>query len=603
MQTCGGDSLRLFLYSILVTSFSGSFIAASTVALAPIVVKAKKDMSDPRWQFIESLAPDHVTTPGFEEQQIKNIPGIITTTNGNSGQLTVISIQGAGSKYTKILWSGLSISETETDAALIPFSTGKVEIMKGIHCAEVGNGAIGGVVNVLPFSIPDSQSGGIKLSAGNYAQSRHLWWRKKADGFSIQQHIESSDFHGKNSVPKRYQAKYPTLKSPKTEKQYFLNQFAFENHHAKSALQVGLIKSGSMGSNIKPFPPVTPYDSRSKRTLQIYALDLESTSETLQPYFKALRTKVHAQDFSPYQSNTVPYGFENLKTRCGLRSKHNILTLEPIVEYHHSAANSADAKQKKNDEYAFAQGIHFNQNNIVWKNWGRIHKANHFEHVYALSSSLLVTYGDTEFSAHTGTGFRLPDLYMLNDKKHGNTSLKNEKAYGGNLGVAQKTALGTFNMLVFRTEYKQQITYQNNRYANLAKANQKGFELGWKNQIGSWGTQLSWMYTESNSLKPKKTLINIPKVTANGKVFYEKDDIATSMGWRYVGSQTQPDFETYSPVKRGGYPVFFGDFQYKFKKQAIWYVGVENALGRHIESPHGYRNPGFQINTGVSITW
>lgn len=600
MRTRGGNALRLFLCIIFAASLS-----AATVVLAPIVVKAKKDMSSPKWQFIESLTPDRVTMPGFEEQQIKNIPGIMTTTNGNPGQLTVISIQGAGSKYTKILWSGLSISETETDAALIPFSTGKVEIIKGIHCAEFGNGAIGGVVNVLPFSIPDNQNGGLKLSTGNYVQSRHVWWRTKADGFSLQQHIESSDFHGKNSIPRRYQTKYPTLKNPTTQKQYFLNQLAFKNHHAKAALQAGFIKSGSTGSNISPFPPVTPYDSRSKRILQIYALDLEGISETLQPYFKALRTKVQAQDFSPYHTDIIPYGFENTKAKCGLKFKRTILTLEPRIEYHHSTAHSADAKQKRNDEYAFAQGIHFNQNNLAWKNWARIHKANHFKQVHAFSSSLLTTYGDTEFSAHAGTGFRLPDLYMLNDKKHGNTNLKNETAFGGNLGVAKKTILGLFNVLVFRTEYKQQITYRNNRYANLAKANQKGFEVGWKNQIGSWGTQVSCMYTESHSLKPKKALMNIPRVTANGKVFYEKNDITASTGWRYIGHQVQPDFEQGEilKVKRGGYPVFFGDFQYKFQEQATWYVGVENALGRHIESPHGYRNPGFQINTGISITW
>ncbi len=600
MRTCGGNSLLIFLCIIFAAPLGVSILAASTVVLTPIVVKAKKDASAPKWQFIEALTTDHVTTPGFEEQQLKNIPGVTTTTTGNSGQLTTIFIQGAASKYTKILWSGLSISETETDAALIPFSTGKVEIIKGIHCAEYGNGAIGGVVNVFPFSMPNDQNGGVKFSTGNYAQIGHLWWKQKTNGFSMQQHIESDSFHGKNSIPKRYQDKYPTAKSQKTQKQYFLNQFRFDSHHAKAVLQVGLIKSGSTGSNIS-IPK--PCDFRSKRTLQIYALDLEGVSETIQPYLKTLYSKIHAQDFSPYQSNAVPYGFENTKAKFGIRFKHDVLIFEPVVEHRHSAVNSADAKQQKNDEFAYAQGIHLNKNDLTWKNWARVHKANHFNSAYAFSSSLLKTHEDTEFSAHIGTGFRLPDLYMLNDKKYGNKNLKNETAYGGNLGVAQKTVLGTFSVLVFKAEYKQQITYQNNKYANLAKANQKGFELGWKNQLGSWGTQLSCMYAESFSLRPKKTLMNTPKITANGRVFYEKGAIATSVGWRYTGRQTQPDFETYLPVKRGGYPVFFGDFRYKLKEQATWFVSVENALDRPIESPHGYRNPGFQINTGVSITW
>lgn len=592
--------MRLFIYIILTVSLGVSILAAPTVVLAPIVVRAKKDVSMPKWQFIEALNPDHTLSSGFEEQQFKNTPGVATTTSGNPGQLTTISIQGAGSKYTKMLWTGLSISETETDAALMPFSTGKVEIIKGIHCAEYGNGAIGGVVNVLPFSMPDNQNGGVKLSAGNYAQSGHAWWRKKTDGFSLHQHIENDSFHGKNSIPKRYQAKYPTSKKPETQKQYFLNQLGFENHHVRAVLQVGLVKAGSTGSNINL---VSPYDARSKRTLQIYALELEGASETIQPYLKTLSTKIHAQDFSPYKTNSIPYSFENTKAKVGAKAKRDALIFEPVIEYHHSAATSSGSIYKKNDEYAFAQGVHLSKNTVNWKNWLRIHKANHFKQMHAFSSSLLTMYGNTEFSAHFGTGFRLPDLYMLNDKKYGNTKLKNETAYGGNLGITQKTHIGTFSMLVFRTEYKHQITYQNNRYTNLNKANQKGFELGWKNKMGPWGTQLSCMYTESVSLQPKKTLMNIPRVTANGRVFYEKDDVATSVGWRYTGSQSQPDFETYSPVKRGGYPVFFGDFQYKFQEQATWHVSVENALGRHIESPHGYRNPGFQLNTGVNITW
>ncbi len=588
--------MRLFLCVIFAAPLS-----ASTIVLSPIVVKAKKDASVPKWQFIEALNTDRTTTPGFEEQQFKNIPGVITTTNGNPGQLTTISIQGAGSKYTKILWSGLSISETEADTALIPFSTGKVEVIKGIHCAEYGNGAIGGVVNVLPFLMPENQSGGVKLSTGNYAQSGHLWWKQKTNGFSFQQHIESDSFRGKNSIPKRYQAKYPTDKSPNTQKQYFLNQFGFDSHHGKAALQVGFLKSGSTGSDITL---VSPYDSRSKRTLQIYALDLEGAPETTQPYLKILHTKILGQDFSPYQNNGFSGGTQNTKGRLGIRFKHGSVILEPVVEQHRSLLNSSASVNKKNDEYAYAQGIHLNKNDLTWKNWARIQKANHFKSVYALSSSLLKTLGDTEFSAHLGTGFRLPDLYMLYDKKYGNTNLKNETAYGGNLGIAQKTTLGTFNVLVFKTEYKHQITYLNNRYVNLNRANQKGFEMGWKNNIGPWGTELSCMYTESVSLRPRKALMNVPRVTANGRVFYEKDDISSSVGWRYTGNQTQPDFEQSTlGIKRGGYPVFFGDFQYKFKEQAAWYVSVENALARHIESPNDYRNPGFQINTGVSITW
>ena len=576
-------------------------LSASSIVLTPIVVKAKKDAPQSKWHFVEAVDTDHSTTPGFEEQSFKNTPGITTTTNGNPGQLTTISIQGAASRYTKILWSGLSVNEAETDAALIPFSTGKIEVIKGIHCAEYGNGAIGGIVNVIPFTMPNNQEGGSAFNISNTIRHGHLWWTKKTKGFFVQQHLESNSFHGKNSIPKRYQDKYPTSKSPRTEKQYLLNQFGFESHHGKAALQAGVLKLGSTGSNINL---ARPYDARSKRILQIYVLNLESAPETTQTYLKLLKAKIHRQDFSPYLNSQDSQGFDNTKARLGAKIKKDSLIFEPIVEYHYSTLRAPDTKQKKNTQYAFAQGIHLNHNSTIWKNWARIQKANHLRSAYAFSSSLLTTHGNTEFSAHVGSGFRLPDLYVLYDTRCGNRNLKNETAYGGNLGVAQKTTLGTFNLLVFKTDYRRQIAFQNNKFSNLNRSSQKGIEFGWKHKIGTWGLQLSCMYTDSVTLKPRQSLLNIPKFSAHGGIFYEKDDTSASVGWRYTGHQTQPGFEnTNLRINRGSYPVFFGDFKYKFRDRATWSIGVENALNRSIESPPGYRNPGLQIQTGVNLTW
>lgn len=591
--------MRFFLCSILTVS-----LCAASIPLSPIIIKAKKEEPISTWKFIETLTPNQASIPGFEEQQLQNIPGVNIMTTGNPGQLTVIKIQGAPTNYNKVLWSGLTFTESMIDASVVPFSTGTIEVIKGVHCAEYGNGAIGGAVNVLPFSMPDNQDGGIKLSVGNYARSGHLWWRQKTEeGFSLQQHIESDIFHGGNTIPKRYQEKYPTEKGSETQKKSFLSQLGFKNHHVKVAFQIGLIKSASIGSNINL---VSPYDSSSKRTLQIYALDIEGVQGDIQLFLKMLKTRLIAQDFSPYQNSTVDtYGPESSIVKAGTRIRNGSLIFEPLLEYHHNAFNTTGVSQKKNDEYAFVQGFHLDKGTFKWRNWGRAHKSNHYDIVYALSSSLLKVMNDTEFSAHFGTGFNMPDLYMLNDKKYGNKNLKQESAYGGNLGIAQQTVLGTFSALVFKTNYKHQIVWQNQQYQNLNKARQQGIEVGWKKKLRlSWIMELSGMYTDSVSLHPKKRLLNIPRTSANGKITYEYDDILTSVGWRYIGTQIQPDFEQYAVrIKKGGYPVFFGVLQYKFKEHATWFVNIENALNRNIENPPGYRNPGFQINTGVSIVW
>lgn len=579
--------------------------ANAATHLAPIIIKAKKEKPLPTWPFIETQTAEHAIIPGFEEQLLKNLPGITTITNGNPGQPTFISIQGAASRYTKIMWNGLNVVEAEADASLMPLATGKVEVIKGIHCAEYGNGAIGGVVNLAPFAMPKDQNGGARLTVGNYTRGSRLWWQQKINGFSIQQHIEANKFVGKNTIPKRYQDKYPTDLSPQTAKHSFLNQLGFENHHAKAALQVGLINSNSTGSNITYSKPC---DSREKKTLQIYALDLESKAETIQPYLKVLSNKLYMHDFSPYRNNSRYNAYESSKARLGVRIKKESVVFEPLVECHNSAyknrANtSPELFNKRNGEYAFAQGLHLYKNSFTWKNWARFHKSERLKTVQAFSSSLLINHKNTELSAHFGTGFRLPDLDKLYNKTYGNPHLKNETAFGGNIGVSQKTNIGKFKVLLFRTEYEKQITWQNNRYINLNKSRQQGFELGLHNKIGAWGVQTSFLYTESVELKPRKALLNTPTATAHGKIFYENSDYIIGVGLRYIGEQTQPDFESGAPIKRGDYPVVYGDLHYKLTEKMTWQLAIENALAGTIESPHGYRNPGFQISTGLSVTW
>lgn len=581
-------------------------LSAASTQLAPIVVKAKKEKPAQTWQFIESQTTEHTTTPGFEEQQLKNIPGVTTSTNGNPGQTTFVRIQGAASRYTKMMWNGLNIVEAEADAALIPLYAGKVEVIKGVHCAEYGNCAIGGIVNVVPFTMPKDQNGGARLTMGNYTQGSHLWWQQKTGGFSLQQHITADKFIGKNSIPKRYQDKYPTDLRPQTVKQSFLNQLQYENHHAKAALQLVLINSNSTASNIHH---PKPCDARNKKSLQIYALDMESKSEIIQPYLKVLSTKFYMQDFSPYQNNGRYGTHESTKIRLGIRVKKESIVFEPLAECHNAAYKNRDDKStnifnKRGGEYAFAQGLHLHKNNLIWKNWARFHKSERLKTVNAFSSSLLSSYGDTEYSAHFGTGFCITDLFKLyNISQGGNPNLKNEKAIGGNLGVAQKTSVGTFSVLLFKTEYEQQIDWRDNKYININKSRQQGFELGWKNKVGAWGTQCSCLYTESVELEPRKALPNVPKFIANGRVFYEKGDCYTSIGCRYTGVQTLSDFESVKPVEKGDYAVLYGDVQYKITDHTTWQCAVENALARTIESPHGYRNPGFQISSGLSVTW
>lgn len=572
--------------------------------LDTLVVFAKKQ-EDSSFAFIDTMDMENISITGFEERQLNKIPGLTMISIGSPGQLTYPRIQGAIREQSPITWNGLPIANE--DATLLPLNTGVVEIKKGVHCAELGNGVIGGALNIIPFKKSETLNGEAAVSFGNYNYlNKNLWWQKKINNLSFQQHLNSSGVKPANPIAKRYRDRYSMQRSAFACKNQFLNQIKNNNSHGEVALQFGVVAIDTLDAN-KFYNPV---DYRAKQILQIYGFDFKA-EETLkvQPYLNTLYTKRISRFFSTHQqSSFTKSAADNMAIRSGVILKQNHWTFQPGFESHYQSLEQYAflTKQKRYSraELALVQGVHFENNNLQSKNWVRVQKPEHSQAAYALSSSWLLSLNNTTLSAHLGSGFRLPSLYERFSREYGNANLNSEKALGANAGIAQMFGFGKLGILLFRTQSKEMITFINNKFVNRKRAVQKGVETSYEKKFGFKFLKASFTYTEAAYQKPFQKMQNVPRKGFGVQLGYDNAITFAEFGIRYTGAQIQPDYIDYQKiVLKGGYMVTSISCSHLITENIKLNGSIENVLNRTIESLPGYPQPKLQAILGVKIQW
>lgn len=572
--------------------------------LEPIVVLAKK-YEQPTFAFIETVNNEQMFMPGFGEMSLLNIPGLTMVHNGSPGQLTYPRIQGSIREQSPIAWNGLPIA-TE-DATLLPLSTGNIEIKKGVHCAEMGNGAIGGVLNVIPFQKPEELNGEASLNFGNYHyNNQNLWWKKSAKHLTLQQHFDNSTISLGNTIAKPYRHQYLLQRSAFSSKKQFLNNLQFKNQHGSAAVQIGILSLNTLNANSF----YTPSDFKGQQKLQIYGFNYKTDdSFKIQPYIQTLYTKRISKSFSVYQlSSFTKYIAENASARSGVIFKNNNWVLQPSFDvYYQSLEQYASFKKQKRysrAECAWVQGLHFEKNNFQTKNWLRLQKPEHGREAHAYSNSCLLTLGHTSLSTHVGYGFRLPGLYERFSKPYGNSNLKAEKAIGANFGVAHNFSFGKLGILLFQTQSREMIGFINNKFVNHKRSLQKGIETSYEKKIGFKFLKASFTYTDAMYKKPFSRMQNIPRKGFNLTFGYDNAITFAAFGAKYTGAQIQPDYIEYQKtIAKGGYATAFLNMSHLINDNIKVSASLENILNRYVESIPGYPTPKLQAILGVTIRW
>lgn len=584
--------MRILFFIFLLNCLNAS-------SLPVIVVTANKYKNHNEWPFVNVYEPSEFFVTGLEAYNLSYVPGVTMISNNGPGGLSYPRIQGAIREQCRMLWGG--VATNTDDLSLFPLHTGEVVIKKGVHCAELGNGVIGGAVDIIPFKKLSDLNGEAGFKVGNdRLNSQNIWWRNNSSALcSLEQHFTSTNYGGVNPIVPRYRNKYFMNCSPFLSKQDFFNKISSDNNHGKADLQFGFLRSSTLSSNKN----YSPSDYRAKQIMQIYGLNLESADDKkYRPFLKILHNKKNSKFFdagvTTFNKNSANYN----TVKTGICMDYKLLNFASNVETSNQNFKNSSKSYKRND-YSFAQGIHYLKEYFKLKNWARFYKPEHSKTAYAASTSMFVQLDRTEISTHLGNGFRVPSLYER-FSEYGSSNLKSEKAKGGSIGVAQKFVFGKLGVNFFRTQSKDMISFINNKYVNYNRSVQKGLELSYEKILGFYTFTSAYTYTESFYKKPFLRMQNIPRNFLTAKLAYDNLEYAFSTGLKYTGHQIQPDYEDYKiSVSKGPYTTIFANFGYNVSDNMNINLSLENLLNKYIESPVGYPQPRAQIYAGITIKW
>lgn len=180
MQSLKPSFLSLCILSILSTSaFADTSI--TPVVLDPVVITVES-------QIKQSLGASIISQSDLERTPIKSdiaqivrkMPGVNLTGNSATGQRgnnRQIDIRGMGPENTLILIDGKPTTsrqsvrygwrgerDTRGDSQWVPSNLiEKIEVLRGPSASRYGNGAMGGVVNIITKKISDNPSGSVEI--------------------------------------------------------------------------------------------------------------------------------------------------------------------------------------------------------------------------------------------------------------------------------------------------------------------------------------------------------------------------------------------------------------------------------------------------------
>ncbi len=232
---------------------------------------------------------------------------------------------------------------------------------------------------------------------------------------------------------------------------------------------------------------------------------------------------------------------------------------------------------------------------------------------FRLAPAYLIENTGTKIKGTIGTGFKSPSLYQLFAPGTlwgpiGNETLEPEKSTGWDFGMEQsffnKKIL--FSALYFSNTYINLIDFDFiDGYINIAKAESKGFEFGFKGQITK-NISLYTSYTTTNH-KDKDTgelLLRRPSSHFKGRInfsFLTKGNIEFSL-LSFGGRDDMEFFEfTSERVTMPSYTLFNSTVSYKVLSSTQIFLRLENIFNVDYETVKGYGAPGFSIFGGFRV--
>ena len=630
--------------------------AAETATLDPMVVTGTR-VETPASQTTKSVSV--VTAKDRDEQQqfylpelIADEPGVFLNRAGGLGQLSNISIRGAGPQYTQYLYNGFPLRDAaDTQSTLQYFiedlyggsSLKQIEILKGTQSTLYGSQAMGGVVNFIPDKWMQGMQGEIRSEFGEHGtfiENGRAYYGEDKFYIDVSPLYVRTD-GAKNGGQYGYWYNNFGLNagagfrlSPNTTVEF--SSIYADTDLALSKTTPSLNASGNLIKN------TADPDAHREGLMAQYGLTLNQEVSGVWDFsVKGAYTETQRH----YFWSSVSGNQSNYDGSTGyLETQHNLkitdwLTFTAGLDFEPANYDGQEPRNTAKGDYSpvfyrenwysydiFSQAhMKFLDESLFLNLGGRFTDHEVFDSKVVEEASVAYIFKDwgTKLHSQIGTGYRTPSLYEIyggylyngNIVTIGNPNLKPEESVGYEFGIEQKvfTEKVKVGLTWFHTDFDNQIIYDgvNNKYMNANKGKTEGIEASAKIQPWKWmNFSLAYTHAEpeycnnNNGKWTRREYLPQDKI-AGTMTFFMPHDVTGSIKTTWNGERIVPLYDVNYNSVRWEEPASVtvdAALSWKVTKHYEVFMKLDNIFNE-IYTESAYVMPGRTLSGGFKLTF
>ncbi len=614
------SALVNLLFSLCVLS---RVSAQDTIQLEDIIVTPYKT------SVTKSLNPASMDKISVEEantkgiftlsETLKNQSSISYTLTGGTGGISGISIRGAETSHTQVIFDEVRLYDPIVTAGYFYAfnymsldNLENIEVVRGPYSSLYGSDSIGGTIRLLPRKGKGKPEISYLQEFGSYQTTR-----EKLSGNGQIDKLAYSFSISKQDINNFYSGKY-TDGNYETDPYHGLNSSLRLDYDISDSITIGLIgdytyaKYEYDGWNGSDDNDNYGYFHQGIGELKLkHQLNNKFSYKTILGY-----TRTYRKD---WESATTNDWYNGKTYQAKWQGNYNLFDFNTIVfgfDYLREAGESIYAnaffpsttpKITSNTKGYYLENIFNPWDNLFLSAAYRIeeHSAYNSHNTFNLSASYKIKKTNTKLKASFGEGFKAPSLYQLYDATSGNLNLSPEESKSYDIGFEQFMGKKlTFGSTFFHTDIKEAIDWVSTgffvgQYKNIGKSEIWGLENFLKYSFNeNTNIDISYTYMNTEDKSDGSRLLRRPdnKITLNFNTKIKKLKIYSDIS--YVGNRADS-----SGGKLDSYVLGNLSFNYKINEKFNTFLRFENIFDSDYELVNGYQTPEFSWYLGAKYTF
>lgn len=221
-------------------------------------------------------------------------------------------------------------------------------------------------------------------------------------------------------------------------------------------------------------------------------------------------------------------------------------------------------------------------------------------------SAAVALGGGFTATASVGQGFKTPTISeVVCDFCFATPApLKPERAEGYDLRLGWASPDGRLSgaLTGYRLRVRDQISYVDSRYVNIARTRSEGLEAEADAQLSeAWRLRLAYSRTDAVDATTGQSLLRVPDHSGAATLFWAGAPWGAALTVRGESSQSDTDVDGFTPIVRKGFVTADLAASYALNGHVTLTARLENLADRRYQEVYGYAEPGRALYVGVKL--